>query len=91
MSTTTTGAEPRVFEKSGTIHITARTSAIVIPGGVLLAYVVAQPHYHLPAKHDDPIMLGSEVALVLAVLFVGWRLVGGRLLGGEKLTARPSA
>ena len=78
------GAEarkPRVFEKTGAIQIRARTSAIVIPPGVVLAYIaVPPPHYHLPAKHHDPIMLGSEVALVLGVVFVGWRLVGGRLL-----------
>jgi hypothetical protein len=83
-TTTTIGAEarePRIVRaaSSASIRFTAKTSAIVIPGAVL-AYVVPPLHYHLPAKHDDPIMLGSEVALVLAVMFVGWRLVGYRLM-----------
>jgi hypothetical protein len=86
MTTATIGAEarePRVVRaaSSASLRFTARSSATVIPAGVVLAYIaVPPPHYHLHAKHDDPTMLGSEVALVVAVMFVGWRLVGGRLL-----------
>jgi hypothetical protein len=85
MNTTTTGAEvrePRVVTaaSSASLRFTARSSAIVI-AGTLLAYIaVPPPHYHLAAEHDDPITLGTEVGLVLAVLFVGWRLVACRLL-----------
>jgi hypothetical protein len=92
--TTTVGAEargPRVFEKTGTIQITATTSGI--PAAAVLVCIVAQPHYHLPAKHDDPIMLGSEVGLALILVFVGWRLVGSHLLhraaSDEEVAARP--
>jgi hypothetical protein len=78
--------EPRVFEKTGTIAAGAVVSgdAAVVLGPIVagpstVAYVVAHPHYHLPARHDDPIMLSSEVGLALAVIFVGWRLVACRL------------
>lgn len=83
--TATEARKPRVFEKTGTIAagVTVGTDAVVVLGPIVggpstVAYVVAAPHYHLPAKHDDPIMLGTEVGLALAVLFVGWKLVACR-------------
>jgi hypothetical protein len=51
---------------------------VILPA--VLAYVTVEPHYHLAAEHDDPIALGTEVGLVLALLFVSWKLVACRLL-----------
>jgi hypothetical protein len=48
----------------------------------VLAYLAVEPpqHYHLAADHQDPILIGTELGLVLALLFVGGRLVACRLL-----------
>ena len=54
-------------------------SPTVIIGPALLAYIVpAQDGYHLPADHDDLIAYGIELGLVLALLFVGGKLVARR-------------
>ena len=71
--------------KTGTIAASAVASAsaptvVVVGPFASLVYVVAEPHYHLPAKHDDPIALGTDVGLVLVVLFVGWKLGACRLV-----------
>lgn len=50
----------------------------VIGPSVLLAYIVAEPHPHLSAHHDDPIAYGTEIALAAALIFVGGKLVAGR-------------
>jgi hypothetical protein len=77
---------PRVWVKTGTLAATAVASApapavVVGPFAATIAYVVAQPHYHLPADHDDPIARAfADVGLVLVVLFVGWKLVACRLM-----------
>jgi hypothetical protein len=79
--------EPRVVEKTGTIQITATTSGRVIPAAAVVVYIAVEPpHGHLHAKHDDPVMLGTELGLLLVVLFVGWRLVACRLLIGDSAT-----
>jgi hypothetical protein len=40
---------------------------------------VTHDGYHLAADHRDPIVYGTELALVAALIFVGGRLVAGRL------------
>lgn len=80
--------KPRVFEKTGTIAAGAGISgeaAVVVLGPIIVgpstvAYVLVEQPYHLPAKHDDPVMLGSEVVLAVALVFLGCKLVAGRLL-----------
>jgi hypothetical protein len=81
-------AAPRVWVKTGTIAAGAVASAAAptvivaepIAGpSAALVYMLAQPHYHLPADHD-PIALATDIALVLVVLFVGWKLVACRLM-----------
>jgi hypothetical protein len=78
-------ATPRVWVKTGTIAAGATASApaptVVRSLGLFatLVYGVAEPPYHLPGKHD-PIALGTDVGLVLVVLFVGCKLVACRLL-----------
>lgn len=76
---------PTVSVKTGTVAATARASApaptVVILGSVALAYILAEPHYHVPAHDDDPVALGTEVGLVaLVVLVVGWKVVARRLV-----------
>jgi hypothetical protein len=77
---------PTVWVKTGTIAAGATASApaptVVHSLGPFasLVYTVAEPHYHLPGKHDDPIALGTDVGLVLVVLFVGSKLVSCRLV-----------
>jgi hypothetical protein len=83
-SATGSAPSPKVWVKTGTLAARAVASApapTVIIGSplVVLAYVVAQPCPHLAAHHDDPIAYGTEVALAVVVLFVGWRLVAGRV------------
>ena len=56
----------------------------VIIAGVVLAYaVVTHDSYHLAADHHDLIAYGTELALVVGVIFVGGKLVAGRLLGSS--------
>lgn len=53
---------------------------VVIGPAALLAYIVqTEDGYHLPADHHDPIAFGIEVGLVLALLFVGGKLVAERI------------
>ena len=48
---------------------------------VLIAYaVVTHDGYHLAADHHDLIVYGTELALVVAFVFVSAKLVGARLL-----------
>lgn len=92
-TTTNEAREPRLVtgSSSATLAFSASTSAIVIPGlPAVLAYVTVEPpHYHVAAEHDDPIALGTD-GLVLALLFVSWKLVACRLLPlvGERTRAR---
>jgi hypothetical protein len=56
--------------------------AELIGPGVVLAYaVVPKTHegYHLAADPKDLIAYGTDLGLVLGVIFVGGRLVAGRL------------
>jgi hypothetical protein len=47
---------------------------------VVIAYaVVTHDGWHLAADHHDLIAYGTELALVVALLFVGGRIVAGRL------------
>jgi hypothetical protein len=54
-----------------------------IVGPLALVYVIAEPGYHLPADHGDPVALGTEFVLVLVFLVVGLRLVATRLVRSE--------
>jgi hypothetical protein len=82
-------ATTRVWVKTGTIAARAVVSApaptVVRSLGPFasLVCVVAEPPYHLPGKHDNPIALGTDVGLVLVVLFVGCKLVACRLVPPE--------
>jgi hypothetical protein len=59
---------------------TAMPLQVAIAPSVVLAYaVVTHDGYHLAADHHDLIAYGTELALVLGVIFVGGRLVAGRL------------
>jgi hypothetical protein len=74
-----------VWEKTGTLAALAVVSApaptvVVLGPFANLVYTVPEPHYHLSAKHDDPIAQATDLGLVLVVLFVGWKLVACRLL-----------
>jgi hypothetical protein len=54
--------------------------AELIGPAVVVAYaVVTHDGYHLAADHHDLIAYGTELALVVGVIFVGGRLVAGRL------------
>ena len=53
----------------------------VIIGPAVLYVIGVEPGYHLYADHDDFVATGVEIALALAVLFVGARLVAVRFLG----------
>jgi hypothetical protein len=58
--------------------------AELIGPAVVLAYAVLpklHDGYHLAADHHDLIAYGTELALVVGVIFVGGRLVAGRLFG----------
>jgi hypothetical protein len=48
--------EPRTVYAAASLSVNfnMRTSAVVIPGLGLLIYALPEPHYHVPAKHDDP-------------------------------------
>ena len=47
---------------------------------MVVAYaLVTHDGYHLAADHHDLIAYGTELALVVGVIFVGGRLVAGRL------------
>lgn len=54
-------------------------AVILGPSAVLAYFAVAPPHPHLAAKHDDLVGYGIELALVVGVLFVGGKLVAGRI------------
>jgi hypothetical protein len=56
----------------------ASRSAIT-PSAVLVFIAIPAPHPHLPADHHDPVAYGVELSLAAAVLFVGWKLVAGRV------------
>jgi hypothetical protein len=61
---------------------------VLVAPAVVLAYALVRPPgehdgYHLAADHDDLIVYGTELAVVLALIFVGGRLVAGRLLGSD--------
>jgi hypothetical protein len=74
---------PRVWITAGTVAATAVASApapTVVIGSVVLAYLVPEPHPHLPADHDDLIALGIEFGLAVTLLFVGGKLAAGRIL-----------
>ena len=54
--------------------------AELIGPAVVVAYaLVTHDGYHLAANHHDLIAYGTELALVVGVIFVGGRLVAGRL------------
>jgi hypothetical protein len=59
------------------------------PAFVGFALVETQPHYHAPAKKDDPVAAGTEGLLVLAVVVVLAGRVILRLLNdaGEVLSS----
>lgn len=60
---------------------TAMPLRVVVAPSVVIAYaVMTHDGYHLPADHHDPIAYGTELGLVLALIFVCGRLVAGRLL-----------
>jgi hypothetical protein len=63
---------------AATVRMTASGVAFAPP--VFAYIVVPEPHPHLPAKHDDPVILGTEIGVVFVVLFVGFKLVAWRLL-----------
>ena len=75
---------PTVHVKAGTLVASATASAaaptVTVIGPFALVYAVPEPHPHLPAKHDDPIMLGTELGLVVVFVLAGWKLVACRLL-----------
>jgi hypothetical protein len=53
---------------------------VVVAPAVVLAYaVVAHDGYHLAADHKDLVAYGLELAVVAVLIFVGGRLVAGRL------------
>lgn len=57
---------------------TAPIPTFIVASAVL--YVIgAEPAYHLPADHHDPIAYGVEVGLAVAVLFVGGKLVAQKV------------
>ena len=60
----------------------ARAGGVGPIGIVAVAYVIGtqQDGYHLVADHKDLIVYGTELAVVLALVFVGAKLVGARLL-----------
>jgi hypothetical protein len=63
----------------GSYSITGAPAALI--GPAVLAYaVVTHDGYHLASDHHDLIAYGTELALVVALIFVGGRLVAGRLL-----------
>lgn len=63
-------------------HDTAMPLRVVVMPSVVIAYaVVTGDHYHLPADHKDFIAYGTELALILTLIFVGGKLVAGRRLG----------
>jgi hypothetical protein len=66
---------PPAVARAGGIAPTA------IIGPAVLYVIELAPDYHRPADHDDFVATGTEIALALAALFVGARLVRVRFLG----------
>ena len=76
---------PVVSVKTGTLAATASVSAppptvVVLGAGLAFVYVVTQPHYHVPANHDDPVVVGTEALVAVFLLVVGWKVVARRFL-----------
>jgi hypothetical protein len=63
-----------------TVTLSAATPTVIIGSSAVLAVItVPVPHPHLAAKHHDPVGYSVELALAGAVLFVGGKLVAGRI------------
>jgi hypothetical protein len=76
--------EGRVFEKTGTLmagtSVSGVATTVVLGPSALLAYItIPAPRPHLPADHHDLVAYGIELGLTVAVLFVGGKLVAGRI------------
>jgi hypothetical protein len=63
-------------------------TAVGQPGAYLVIALV-DDHYHLLTDHHDLVAAGTEIALAVAFLFVGGRMVLVRLLGARS-SASPS-
>lgn len=76
-----TGGVHRITIQPAVETDTAMPLRVVVAPSVVIAYaVMTHDGYHLPADHHDPIAYGTELGLVLALIFVCGRLVAGRLL-----------
>jgi hypothetical protein len=74
------GPSARVDVPPGGVRVGGFGPGELIAPAVVLAYaVVTHDGYHLAADHHDLVAYGTELALVLGVVFVGGRLVAGRL------------
>jgi hypothetical protein len=76
--------EGRVFEKTGTLmpgtSLSGVATTVVLGPSALLVYItIPAAHPHLSADHHDPVAYGIEIGLTVAVLFVGGKLVAGRM------------
>jgi len=74
------GVASSVSAKVGGVTARAMASGlagrtVIILGPSALFYIVAEPHYHVPADHGDWVALGTEVALLLVVVFVGGKII----------------
>jgi hypothetical protein len=74
----------RVFEKTGTLmpgtSLSGVATTVVLGPSALLVYItIPAPHPHLPVDHHDPVAYGIEIGLTVAVIFVGGKLVAGRI------------
>jgi D-alanyl-D-alanine carboxypeptidase len=86
MSTGTASGTPegRVFEKTGTLmagtSLSGVTTTVMLGPLAVLAYItIPAPHPHLPADHHNLFAYGVELGLTVAFLFVGGKLVAGRI------------
>lgn len=76
---------PGVSVKVGGVAARATASAtagkvVVLGAGLAFAYVVAEPHYHVPANHHDRVALGTEVVVAVVFLLVGCKIVARRFV-----------
>lgn len=55
---------------------------------VLAVVAVREPDYHVPADHHDPVAFGTEIAVVIAAVFVAGKLVAARVLRADEDTLR---
>jgi hypothetical protein len=66
---------------------TAMPLSVTFGPAILVAYaVVTHDGYHLATDHHDLVAYGTELALVPGLIFVGGKLVAGRLLGSSSKT-----